>query len=820
MDFAGFFATATGNTPYAYQRLLAEGEWPDVLIAPTGLGKTAAVLLAWLWRRRTAPETTPRRLVYCLPMRTLVEQTTDNAVIWLQRLAEAKLDTSLPNKNEIHVLMGGVDNRRHQPHWYETPERSAILIGTQDMLLSRALMRGYAAARTRWPTEFALLHNDAQWVFDEVQLMGAGLTTSAQLHAFRARLKVALPSASLWVSATLDPEWLRTVDFRTPRKILRVPDDVPKDAAAPNVRRLIEASKPLTKAIVAPSGEKKADVDNYVRAFSDLLRKTRVSERRSLAIVNTVERAQRIYDAVINAGVAAGEVVLVHSRFRMGDRRTQMDRLQALQGGIVIATQAIEAGVDISSAVLITELAPWSSLVQRFGRANRYGEWSDTGGTPVHWVDLPPELAAPYEAEELEKARVRLAVLDNAAPVHLGGPGELAPTRRVIRQKDLVDLFDTDPDLTGFDVDVSPYVRDASDTDIRVFWRDLDELRRGPPAESAHPSRQELCGISIGKARDWIGTLRKRKFQAYSPDPQWRKGERGRMGAPPGWQPLDGPPWPGLTVMVDVAAGGYDPVRGFVGEIELTPVAPAEPPPPDPTDTDQEDGDPGSDGFRRAVTLAAHTEHVVSEARALSKSLGLTASEKDILLRAARWHDLGKAHSVFQDTMRRGVRELASYDNVLLAKSEKQHLRHSRPYFRHELASALAFLAHEEWTREADFVAYLIASHHGKVRMSLRALPAEPEPKGEQAGARFARGIWDNDELPSVDLGDGERWPGGRLALSIMELGEDPTSGASWTERTRTLLDQYGPFKLAWFEAILTIADWRASGKERKGDYD
>jgi CRISPR-associated endonuclease/helicase Cas3 len=47
--------------------------------------------------------------------------------------------------------------------------------------------------------------------------------------------------------------------------------------------------------------------------------------------------------------------------------------------------------------------------------------------------------------------------------VHLGHPGELAPARRVIRQKDLIDLFDTDPDLTGFDVDISPYVRDADD---------------------------------------------------------------------------------------------------------------------------------------------------------------------------------------------------------------------------------------------------------------------------------------------------------------------------------------------------------------------
>ena len=51
--------------------------------------------------------------------------------------------------------------------------------------MSAALMRGYGASRYRWPIDFALLHNDALWVFDEVQLAGAAITTSAQLEAFR-----------------------------------------------------------------------------------------------------------------------------------------------------------------------------------------------------------------------------------------------------------------------------------------------------------------------------------------------------------------------------------------------------------------------------------------------------------------------------------------------------------------------------------------------------------------------------------------------------------------------------------------------------------
>lgn len=48
MKYSKFFHKATGNTPYPYQTALAEGEWPDLVNVPTGLGKTAAVTLAWL----------------------------------------------------------------------------------------------------------------------------------------------------------------------------------------------------------------------------------------------------------------------------------------------------------------------------------------------------------------------------------------------------------------------------------------------------------------------------------------------------------------------------------------------------------------------------------------------------------------------------------------------------------------------------------------------------------------------------------------------------------------------------------------------------
>ena len=160
-------------------------------------------------------------------------------------------------------------------------------------------------------------------------------------------------------------------------------------------------------------------------------------------------------------------------------------------------------------------------------------------------------------------------------------------------------------------------------------------------------------------------------------------------------------------------------------------------------------------------------------------------------------------------------------ESVLLAKTVARSLRHKRAYFQHELVSALAFLAHEGWSRRADLVAFLIAAHHGKVRMNLRALPRESAPnEPERAAARYARGVWEGDELPSLDLGGDERWTGGGLTLSVMELGWDEATRESWTERTRELLARFGPFELAWLETLLRVADWRASRKEASGEYD
>ena len=202
-----FKAVANGSQPYPWQRELAsDGEPHSRLIRiPTGMGKTLGVLVTWLLHRvEERNRNWPTRLVWCLPMRTLVEQTESEAH---KLLAELKL----VDRVDVHVLMGGVEAK----HWYDKPEKPAILIGTQDMLLSRALNRGYAMGRAAWPRAFGLLNTDAFWVMDEVQLMGVGLATSAQLQAFNEQDRTEKetadkPRCTWWMSATLQPKWLES----------------------------------------------------------------------------------------------------------------------------------------------------------------------------------------------------------------------------------------------------------------------------------------------------------------------------------------------------------------------------------------------------------------------------------------------------------------------------------------------------------------------------------------------------------------------------------------------------------------------------------
>ncbi len=110
--------------------------------------------------------------------------------------------------------------------------------------------------------------------------------------------------------------------------------------------------------------------------------------------------------------------------------------------------------------------------------------------------------------------------------------------------------------------------------------------------------------------------------------------------------------------------------------------------------------------------------------------------------------------------------------------------------------------------QEFDLLAYLVCSHHGKVRMAWHASRADQEANDSQLRIR---GVRQGDILPPLPLADADggihSLPATALDLAPSEIGLSSRTGRSWSERVIDLVDRFGPFTLAWLETILRAAD-------------
>jgi CRISPR-associated endonuclease/helicase Cas3 len=779
MSYNEFFFKATGVSPFDFQKRLRHSEArTTVLKAPTGLGKTDSVLVAWLHWRVSEPATTPRRLVWCLPGRALTEQVASVAEERVQRLVEAGL---MQQPIKVYRLMGGsADNAAKLG-----PDEAAILVGTQDILLSRALNRGYARKPFRWPIDFALLNNDCFWVMDEVQLLGDGLATSTQLAALRERFGVFGSAPSCWISATIDPAWMETVDFAGGAdSVIELEDEDRKNDI---VRMRWNAQKAVERAPAScrmPLG------------VAEFVAERHAAGTLTLVIANTVRRAVEIRMALEK--MTAADVRLLHSRFRAADRKQHvaaaLDKVIPEAGRIVVATQVIEAGIDIDSTLMVSDLAPYASMVQRFGRVNRKGEHA---GCAICWVDRPlvakqkmlaeaeqlsekdqEKVCAPYDPAEVAAAGQILAGMNSAAPADLPKlVSSPAPWKHVLRRADILDLFDTSADLGGNDIDISRFVRSDREKDVYVFWRQWEGKDTPPPVKIAEIDDGELCPAPL-----WD----------VSPKAAWA------------WNSVEGvwvrpeSIYPGMTLLLHVSEGKYTEDFGWQTESRET-VKVLEP-----GDRAIEPNDDDSKSYGRyRQTLKGHTDQVCAEMQRLIEALpGIGLEPHHAALEAAaRFHDWGKAHPVMQKTLQGCEPPYTE----LLAKSAGNG-RHSVRFFRHELASALAMIG----AGESDLSAYVAAAHHGRIRVVVRSMPGE-----RIAGrtTRRVRGIEDGEQLMACSLGGGVELTETAVRLEAAKLGSELDGAASWTDRALRLRDELGPFRLAYLEMLLRVADEAASAR-------
>jgi CRISPR-associated endonuclease/helicase Cas3 len=757
-SYSDFFHRITSNRPFPYQERFALNPFsPTLLIVPTGLGKTDAVVVPWLYARHSGLAA-PTRLALVLPRQNLTAQTARRVRTHLEKAGlQAEIDV-------LELMAGSADNRENI-----APGRPCIIVATQDLFFSRALNRGYARRPPRWPIDFALYNQDCLIVLDEIQLMDDALATSTQLAAFREQFGTYGSAPCIWMSATVNPDWLRTVDFRQLPPILSLDGDDLKDPTVHERLHAVKSIAPAPASCRTPAGCAEFALAQHKPAT------------RTLVIVNTVPRAREIAAAIRTHFPG---VILLHSRFRPADRRALENLFETIppEGQIIVSTQVLEAGIDVSATRLITDLAPWGSLVQRFGRVNRYGK---EPGSEIWWVDLPAyskqkDPALPYTQPELDRAAARLRTLSSAAPNDLPQEDGPAPWRNVLRRCDLLDLFDTSPDLSGNDLDVSRFIRATDEKDAYLAWREWDG--EGPPPAGPELHDAELCPVPIGDIREFA-----RKHHVFAWSFALEK-----------WVSIgrDDPLYPGMVLVTRMAEGGYTELDGWLPESKA-PVKPYIPAPKTPAMEGDSSDSLSCQTYRQL--LRDHTDGVMQELEAILSALPLSPEIAAALRVAAAKHDWGKAHEVFQRTMYRG----SEPSNELLAKREG-HAVHERPNFRHELASAVAILT----TGESDLAAYLAAAHHGRVRMSIRSMPGESDEG-------VARGIRDGETLPACELATGLAVPAVTLSLRPMHFGAD---GGSWTERMIRLRDSLGPFRLAYLEMLLRAADAQASANPHLED--
>lgn len=399
-----------------------------VLQAPTGSGKTRAALAPFIQAFFTLPDHAfPRQCIYSVPMRVLAAQFEREH----RHLAES---FERRHRQSLRVTI----QTGERP---EDPEFMGDLVfATLDQVLSSALGVPYSLSAGRANLNVGAVLG-SYLVFDEFHLF-PHQSMQATLQLLRV-LKALAPFALM--TATFSSHMLESIaELLDAVPVLVSPEEVEYIES-----RWGEQPRKAREFFVV-------DAQLHPRAVRE------VHQQRSLVVCNTVDRALEVYEGLLALGCrpvpfthptlecmyealrsaqnpeehtrrkreaveflceqleTGGEepwVMLLHSRFERPHRQVKEELLQALWSKeavekgrqlpslIVVATQVVEVGLDISSQVLHTELAPAASVFQRAGRCARYpGERGRVYVYRVPEKDNGSPNYAPYGGSKVEVA--------------------------------------------------------------------------------------------------------------------------------------------------------------------------------------------------------------------------------------------------------------------------------------------------------------------------------------------------------------------------------------------------------------------------------
>ena len=822
-----YFHAIVGHDPYPWQRrfytALVRGAVPDAIDIPTGLGKTACVLLALL--ARLERPALPRRIVYVVDRRAIVDQTADVVRTWTMRIAALPalaraFDACAAHPAErpvgLGVLRGGLAD---DGAWRLDPARPAVLVGTVDMVGSRLLFSGYGDGRSRRAMHAGLLGHDAMVLLDEAHLTPA----FAALLRDIARLQGVLEFRTMTLSAT----------GVSGKAVLGLTD---ADFSSPAVRRRLNARK-------SPRFVEAATPAERIRHIRDA-----ALAHRSGAVAVFVERvadARRIARGLVAAlGPESGERVAVLTGTLRGRERamltdgavwrrfTHRERHPPDAPSVyLVATAAGEVGVDLDADHAVMDLATLDSMIQRLGRVNRAGE-GDAKVTVVFTAREARGLRTVPTSYRERREAARAATLDalrrapGLSPKTLRGldPDTVAacsvPSARPAPLDAVVLEAFAATSAALPRPPVAVYLRGVSDephiAQCFLAWRrDVAELvGLGALASSEvlgffAPRPEELARVPASFARTLVQCVIERLGGAALP--LVVAGRDGEVFAGAVRDAAALPSFEFATVVLPSTAGGLSadglPDADAQGPVEdvadteerIRYIAPC-PPEALPAwaegavelrvplggegdeDEDEEEErflvfaqrrpDPGLASAERdlgrlaasAQTIDGHCAAVAAAARRIGSALGLPEDLVDALERAGRWHDRGKSRAVWQRAA--GVPP----EGPALAKSPRGRLRAQwLGGYRHEFGSSVdaeRILGPDAPHR--DLVLHLVAAHHGWSRPGFpdRAQfdPETPSPENERCARRAAR-------------------------------------------RFARLQARHGPWRLAWLEALVKAAD-------------
>jgi len=347
------------------QVTIASHEGEHILIAaPTGWGKTALALVRIIFKK-------PVKVFYILPTITAIRDLYETLTKIVDRTYVGEYfyfaDVELLKKRyneEIYPF---------DIYRYFIPK---ITLTTIDQLLLTVLQVGKYYTR-RFNLKRSLL------IFDEFHSLTPQMI--AGIRIFLKNLSEPYNLSCLFMSATPSPIYTSLLKEVLPRlKAVMLNNEYKRLMR----HKIVDATDQL--------------VEEFVEEKKSLLQR-----KRTLILVNTVSEAQRLYKILKESLNSSRKITLIHGDFAYKDRMKKEARINSTE--ILISTQVAEVSLDISFDLLITELAPIPSLVQRFGRVNRYG------GVPseTNIYICKPKNDKPYGPILINLARENLSTLIN-----------------------------------------------------------------------------------------------------------------------------------------------------------------------------------------------------------------------------------------------------------------------------------------------------------------------------------------------------------------------------------------------------------------------